>query len=147
MAVGNVSPPAWELMRVTKEALEVGIRACQAGNTVSDIGRAIEKYVRSQAAYGIVRDLCGHGVGHAVHEPPYVVNYDDLAGESWKLSPGVVLALEPMITRGNYAVKTLADGWTVVTVDGSLSAHFEHTVVITPNGPVVATRRPNEMSS
>ena len=131
-------------MRVTKEALEVGIRECRPGKTVADIGRAIESHVKAQGNYGIVRDLCGHGVGHAVHEEPYVLNFYDRGSEVWELRPGVVLALEPMITLGGYQIKTLSDGWTIVTKDGSLSAHEEHTVIITAREPIVATRRPNE---
>ncbi len=144
IAVGNISEENAKLMRVTREALERGIQACVAGNTVADIGKAVEDYVKSQGDYGIVRDLCGHGVGHAVHEEPYVLNYYDKALEVWELKPGVVLAIEPMITLGGYQVKTRPDQWTVVTTDGSWSAHFEHTVVITEDGSVVVTRRPGE---
>lgn len=133
-----------ELLRVTQEALEVGIKAARPGNTVADIGRAIEQFVKSQGDYGIVRDLVGHGVGHAVHEEPRVPNYYDKGLESWKLEPGVVIAIEPMIALGHHAIETAEDGWTVRMRDRSLCAHFEHTIVITENGNVVATRRPSE---
>ncbi len=145
VAVGKPKPEALELMRVTRESLEVGIRECVAGKTIADIGRAIENYVKSQGEYGIVRDLCGHGVGHAVHEAPFVLNYYDRKMEEWELKPGVVLALEPMITLGDWRVNTKEDDWTIVTADGSLAAHYEHTVIITDGEPVVATRRASEV--
>jgi methionyl aminopeptidase len=112
---------------------------------VADIGRAIEQYVKSQGDYGIVRDLVGHGVGHAVHEDPRVPNFYDKETEKWVLEPGVVIAIEPMIALGSYEVGTGSDGWTVVMKDESLCAHFEHTVVITESGNLVATRRPLEV--
>ena len=111
--VGRISKEARELMRVTKEALEAGIAVCRPGNTVADIGKAIEQYVHSRGSYGIVRELCGHGVGHAVHEDPYVFNYYDRSLEAWELKPGAVIAIEPMITLGGYYVKTLPDEWTI----------------------------------
>src|SRR3989339_32589 len=134
-----------ELMRVTREALEVGIGAAKPGNTVADIGRAIEQYVKSQGNYGIVRDLVGHGVGHAVHEEPRVPNYYDKDMEKWVLEPGVVIAIEPMIAISHHAIETAEDGWTVRMKDKSLCAHFEHTVIITEDGNKVATRRPAEL--
>ncbi len=134
-----------ELMRVTKEALEVGIGAAKPGNTVADIGRAIEQFVKSQGDYGIVRDLVGHGVGHAVHEEPRVPNYYDKEMENWVLEPGVVIAIEPMIAIGHHAIETAEDGWTVRMKDKSLCAHFEHTIIITEDGNQVATRRPAEL--
>jgi len=142
--VGNVPKKVQKLLLVTQEALEVGIEQCKIGNTVADIGRAIEEYVKSQGDYGIVRDLVGHGVGHEVHEEPRVPNYYDKAGEKWVLQEGTVIAIEPMITLGDYHIKTAADGWGISTTDGSLCAHFEHTVCITKKGAVVATRRPGE---
>ena len=147
VGVGSISPEAQKLLDVTREALEVGIRECVVGNTVADIGLAIERYVKSQGKYGIVRDLVGHGVGHAVHEDPRVPNYYDKSLSSWTLEPGVVIAIEPMITLGSRKVVTADDGWTILTEDKSLCAHFEHTVVITADGPIVATRRPSEISS
>lgn len=144
IVVGDVPNEAKKLVRVTREALEVGIRAAQVGNTVADIGKAVEKYVESQGEYGIVRDLVGHGVGHSLHEDPRVPNYYDKDLEQWPISEGMVLAIEPMITLGTHQVDTADDGWSIVTRDQSLSAHFEHTIIITEKGPVVATRRPGE---
>lgn len=141
--VGEVDEKIKELVGVTKKALEVGILACRLGSNVADIGRAIEDFVTPHG-YGIVRDLVGHGVGHDVHEEPHVPNYYSKEMEQWELREGVVLALEPMFTLGTYEIDTAEDGWGVVTADRSLSAHFEHTVVITADGPVVATRRPSE---
>lgn len=142
--VGKISAQTRELLRVTQESLEEGIRAIKPGNSVADIGRAIEDYIKSQGKYGVVRDLVGHGVGHAVHEAPSIPNYYDPALEYIKLKPGMVIAVEPMVSLGTWKVKTAEDGWTIVTADGSLSAHFEHTIVITKNGNTVVTRRPSE---
>jgi methionyl aminopeptidase len=144
-AVGLVGPEIEKLLRVTQESLEAGIRACVSSNTVADIGKAVEDHVKANGKYGIIRDLSGHGVGHAVHEEPFVPNYYMKSLEKWKLSPGVVLAIEPMINIGSRHVKTDEDGWTIRTEDGSLSAHFEHTVVITEGDPIVVTRRSGEM--
>ncbi|OGH77784.1 MAG: type I methionyl aminopeptidase [Candidatus Magasanikbacteria bacterium RIFOXYC2_FULL_40_16] len=144
--VGNVPEKVKQLLNVTKNALEIGIEQCQAGNNISDIGKAIENYVKP-FGYGIVRDLVGHGVGHAVHEEPRVPNFYDKEVESWRLEPGVVIAIEPMITLGGHEIKTAEDGWSISTADNSLSAHFEHTVIITENGPIVATRRPSEINN
>jgi len=142
--IGTIKKEILELLNVTKEALEVGIKAAQPGRAVSDIGKAIEHYVKSQGTYGIVRDLVGHGVGHAVHEDPRVPNYYDPKLDSVKLVPGMVIAIEPMISLGDWRIKTADDGWTIVMQDGSVCAHFEHTVVITEKGNIVATRRPDE---
>ncbi|KKW42245.1 MAG: Methionine aminopeptidase [Candidatus Magasanikbacteria bacterium GW2011_GWA2_56_11] len=144
VAVGKVPEKIQKLLRVTEQALEAGIEASRPGRTVADIGRAIEQYVYQQGRYGIVRDLVGHGVGHAVHEEPRVPNYYDEDLETWILRPGVVIAIEPMISLGSYQVKVARDGWTISTADQSLNAHFEHTIVITEDGPLVATRRPSE---
>lgn len=144
VAVGSVSKETMQLLNVTKNALEIGIERCQVGNNISDIGRAIENYIKP-FGYGIVRDLVGHGVGHSVHEDPRVPNYYDKSLDNWKLEPGVVIAIEPMITLGDYKITTAEDGWSISTADNSLSAHFEHTVVITEDGPIVATRRPKEL--
>ncbi len=140
----KISKEYRDLLEVTRISLEKGLEQCVIGNTVADIGRAIEDYVDSQGKYGIVRDLVGHGVGHAVHEEPHVANYYNEELEQWILKENVVLALEPMITLGTWRVKTANDGWSIQTADGSMSAHFEHTVIITKKGPEVITRRPNE---
>ncbi len=143
--VGDLAADARQLIEVTREALEVGIRAVRPGGTVADIGKAIETFVKSKGKYGIVRDLVGHGVGHAVHEEPRVPNYYDRDLEKWILEPGVVLALEPMITLGTHKVQTADDGWSILSTDKSLSAHFEHTIVVTEAGAQVVTRRPDEV--
>lgn len=144
VAIGSIPDKTKELMKVTQTALEVGIRAVKPGNSVASIGRAIEDYVNSAGKYGIVRDLVGHGVGHEVHEEPRVPNYYDPKLEKFILKPGMVIAIEPMIALGSYKVKTGADGWTIVMADGSLCAHYEHTVIVAEKGCVVATRRPSE---
>lgn len=145
--VGKAPKEIEKLLSVTHDALEAGIRAVKIGSTIADIGKAVEMYVKSQGNYGIIRDLVGHGVGHAVHEEPRVPNYYDSALHAWKIEPGVVIAIEPMIALGRHEVETADDGWTILTMDRSLSAHFEHTIVVTDNGPVVATRRPLEFIS
>lgn len=147
IAVGDISKERQGLMDVTAQALEAGIRACQVGNTVGDIGRAIELYVKGQGRYGIVRDLVGHGVGHGVHEEPRIPNYYEKELDSWILEPGVVIAIEPMITTGDWHIRVDGDAWTIRTADGSDAAHFEHTVIIQQGGPNVATRRPSELKS
>jgi len=141
--VGTISEDAQKLLEVTQESLFKGIEQAKAGNTVAAIGAAIENYVDPRG-YGIVRDLVGHGVGHAVHEEPRVPNFYEKELEVWVLRPGAVIAIEPMITLGTYEVETASDGWTISTLDKSLNAHFEHTIVVTESGPVVATKRPSE---
>ncbi|MCD8528251.1 MAG: type I methionyl aminopeptidase [Candidatus Pacebacteria bacterium] len=131
-AVGDIDPADRELMRVTEEALRVGIEQARAGNTTGDIGYAIESYVKNR--YGNVRTLAGHGVGYAVHEPPFVPNYGK-KGKGEPLVPGMVIAIEPMLTRGTDDVMIADDGYTYITTDGSHAAHFEHTLLITENGP------------
>ena len=143
VTVGDIDPKITQLLSVTKKSLEIGINQMQIGNTVEDIGQKIEQYIAPQG-YGIVRQLSGHGVGHGVHEDPYVPNYHDPSLEEWKIEPGVVLAIEPMITMGTHEIEVLDDDWTIVSKDRKLSAHFEHTIVVTENGPEVATRRPSE---
>lgn len=144
IAVGTVDEKTKKLMEVTKESLEKGIEAVKVGGTIADIGRAVQDYVAPHG-YGVVRDLVGHGVGHAVHEEPRVTNYYDRALEAWKIEPGVVIAIEPMITLGDYNIKVdEEDGWTIRTTDGSLAGHYEHTIAVTEDGPVVVTRRPGE---
>lgn len=143
VAVGEIPGKTQQLMDVTKKALEIGLAQVQVGNSIRDIGRAIEDYVAPQG-YGIIRDLVGHGVGHDVHEEPRVPNYDDEELQNWIIEPGVVIAIEPMITMGTHEVDVAEDGWSIITKDRSLNAHFEHTVIATEDGPKVVTRRPNE---
>jgi methionyl aminopeptidase len=144
-AVGIIPEKTKELLRVTKQALEEGIKAAQPGNTVAAIGKAIESYVKSQGKYHIVQDLVGHGVGYKLHEDPHVPNFYDPGLESIMLVPGMVIAIEPMISMGDtFEVVTKPDGWTIEMADGALCAHFEHTVIITERGNIVATRRPGE---
>ncbi len=142
--IGEMPEKVQKLVTVTKQALEEGIKAAQPGNSVAAIGRAVENYVKSQGKYGIVRDLVGHGVGHQVHEDPHIPNYYDPALESIILQPGMVIAIEPMISLGGWQVETMDDGWTIRMKDKSMCAHFEHTVIITDKGNIVATRRPGE---
>ncbi len=137
VAVGEVSEETQRLIAVTQQALRAGIKEVKPGKTVGDIAVAIEQTAK-QAGFGVVRDLVGHGVGHAVHEPPNVPNYGQ-PGTLETLRVGMVLAIEPMFTLGTHLVKFLDDGWTVVTADGSLSAHFEHTVAVTEHGSLVLT--------
>jgi len=137
-AVGKVSPEVEDLMKTCQGALDVAIRQAKKGNRVNDISAAIDKYVRPRG-YEIVRDLTGHGIGRNLHEEPQILNYND-GKKGQKLKVNMTLAIEPMITNGTYKVRTLNDNWTVVTDDGSLSAHYEHTVAITGNGPEILTR-------
>jgi len=141
--VGNVAPESKLLCDATRDALEAGIAAMVAGNRISDIGAAIEAKVAPHG-FGIVRDYVGHGIGRKLHEDPQVPNYGP---SHWgpkqknpRLMPGMVLAVEPMINLGTHEVETLPDGWTVVTADGKYSAHWEHTIAITEDGPKVLTR-------
>ncbi|MBP9760620.1 MAG: type I methionyl aminopeptidase [Candidatus Magasanikbacteria bacterium] len=143
VAVGKIPKATQQLLDVTKTSLEKGIAAMRIGGSIADIGKAVESYVVPYK-YGIVDDLVGHGVGYAVHEDPRVPNYYDHTLEKWKIEPGLVIAIEPMITAGSPRVKTAADGWSISTVDKSLSAHFEHTIVVTESDILVVTRRPHE---
>lgn len=142
--VGEADKKIKKLLAVTKESLEIGIKAAQPGSSVADIGLAIEKYVKKQGRYGIVRSLTGHGVGHDVHEEPKVPNFYDPTMKNFILQPGMVIAIEPMITLGSPHVKIGEDNWTMITADKSICAHFEHTVVIGRRGNQVITRRPGE---
>jgi methionyl aminopeptidase len=137
--VGNVSQRARRLLTVTQECLMLGIAQMQRGNHVGDIGAAVQEYAERQG-YGVVRELVGHGVGQAMHEEPQVPNYGN-RGTGVELRPGLVLAVEPMITEESPAIKILKDGWTVVTADGKLAAHFEHTIAVTDDGPKILTLR------
>lgn len=135
--VGTVSQKIERLLRVTKESLYKGVDAARVGNRINDISRAIEEHV-SREGYGIVRPYCGHGVGLAIHEDPQVPNYVG-PGPNPRLKPGMVLAIEPMVNLGDDDVDVLDDDWTVVTADGSVSAHYEFTVVVLSDGPDILT--------
>jgi methionyl aminopeptidase len=141
--VGKVAPEAQKLFEETREALEKGIAAMALGNRISDIGAAVEAHVRP-FGYGIVRDYVGHGIGKKLHEDPQVPNYGPALWSRGqpnpRLRPGMVLAIEPMVNLGTHEVEVLPDGWTVVTRDGKLSAHWEHTIAVTETGPKVLTR-------
>ena len=139
VAVGRVSEQAETLLRVTQEALEKGIEQVRLGGRVSDIGHAIQKHVEAHG-FSVVREFVGHGIGASLHEDPQIANYGE-PGRGPRLAEGMTLAIEPMVNIGRPAVKMLADGWTAVTRDGSLSAHFEHTVAVTKDGPLVLTQR------
>lgn len=136
-ACGDISKEAQALLDATKESLYQGIAQAKQGNRIGDIGHAVQEYAESRS-YSVVRDFVGHGVGAKLHEDPSVPNYGK-AGRGVRLVSGMVIAIEPMVNAGGYQVKVLEDDWTTVTLDGSLSAHFEHTVAITPNGPVIMT--------
>jgi methionyl aminopeptidase len=134
--VGKIPKASGKLLEITHEALLVGIEAAKCGNTVGDIGYAIEKFVGKK--YGIVKELSGHGVGKKIHEDPFVPNFGK-PGKGEELIPGMVIAIEPMLNIGRAAIMTLPDGYTIKTVDGSRSAHFEHTVLITEGDAEILT--------
>ena len=136
-ACGDISKEAQALLDATKESLYEGIKAAIAGNRIGDIGNAVQTYAEARN-YSVVRDFVGHGVGAKLHEDPSVPNYGT-PGRGVRLLPGMTIAIEPMITAGKYDVRVLDDDWTTVTVDGSLAAHFEHSIAITPDGPVIMT--------
>jgi methionyl aminopeptidase len=138
VAVGQVSPEAERLMQVTRQALEAGIAAARAGQRLGDVSHAIEMVARA-AGFEVVREYGGHGIGRAMHEEPRILNWGP-PGRGLRLRPGMTLALEPMLTLGDYRTRQLDDGWTVITADLSLAAHFEHTIAITENGAEVLTR-------
>ena len=135
--IGTISSDAQKLIKVTQESFFAGIEYAREGNRLSDISYAIQSYAESNGC-SVVRDLVGHGIGKKMHEDPQVPNYG-ISGRGPRLSAGMALAIEPMINQGKYAVKTLSDGWTVVTADGSLSAHYENTIVITKEAPELLT--------
>jgi methionyl aminopeptidase len=137
LPVGGVSPLDSRLLAVTRESLEIGIRQALVGNRIGDISHAIQAYVEA-AGFSVVREMVGHGVGIAMHEPPEIPNFGR-KGTGDRIKPGMTLAIEPMVNAGGFKTRTLADGWTVVTADGSRSAHFEHTVLTTDNGPEILT--------
>lgn len=136
-AVGNISEEAERLINVTKESFFRGIEYARVGNRLTDISHEIQSYVEA-SGFSVVRDFVGHGIGRVVHEDPDVPNYGR-PGRGPKLVEGMALAIEPMVNVGNYKVKTLSDEWTVVTSDGSLSAHYENTIIILPDGPEILT--------
>ena len=138
--VGKISPDAERLIRVCRESLDIGIDAARVGKRLTDISAVIQDYVESQG-FNVVRDLYGHGIGKALHEEPMLPHYGP-PGHGPVLRAGMVLTIEPMIAAGKPATKTLKDDWTVVTLDGSWAAQFEHTVAITDEGPEVLTRFP-----
>jgi methionyl aminopeptidase len=137
--VGKVPDASLRLLRVTQEALERAITQVRVGGRLSDIGHAVQSHVEAHG-YSIVREFVGHGIGERLHEDPQIPNYGD-PGRGPKLAEGMVLAIEPMVAMGRPETKVLADGWTAVTKDGSLAAHFEHTVAVAAGGPIVMTAR------
>lgn len=139
LPVGEVSDDAARLLEVTERSLDAAIEQCHAGRRLGDVGDAVESTAEA-AGYSVVREYAGHGVGRQLHEEPWIPNFGP-PGRREVLAPGMTLAIEPMVNAGGAATRTLDDEWTVVTDDGALSAHFEHTVAITGDGPQVLTRR------
>jgi methionyl aminopeptidase len=139
LAIGDVPPKVQELLDVTRESLDVAITECRAGRRLSDVSNAVQTHVERHGL-SVVRAFVGHGIGRALHEDPQIPNFGD-PGRGPQLRPGMVLAIEPMVTMGSWEVKVLDDGWTAVTRDGSLAAHFEHTIAVTEAGPEVLTSR------
>jgi len=137
LPVAAVSPSSEKLLRVTREALELGIREAVVGNRIGDISSAIQRHVETNG-FSVVREMVGHGVGSMMHEPPEIPNFGR-RGTGERIRPGMTLAIEPMVNAGGHRIRTLPDGWTVVTGDGSVSAHFEHTVLTTDQGPEILT--------
>lgn len=137
VAVGEISSEKKKLMDVTEKSLYLGIEAAKEGNRIGDIGFAVQEFVEKNG-FSVVRDLCGHGVGKFLHEDPSVPNYGK-TGVGPKLKNGMIIAIEPMVNAGRYTVKTLPDGWTVITSDGMPSAHFEHSILITNGNPEILT--------
>jgi methionyl aminopeptidase len=138
LPVGPVPPRVQELIDVTRESLDKAIVQCRVGNRIGDISHAVQMHCESHG-FGVVRSFVGHGIGRALHEEPQVPNFGD-AGRGPALKAGMVLAIEPMVTMGSWEVQVLEDGWTAVTTDGSMAAHFEDTIAITEDGPDVLTR-------
>jgi methionyl aminopeptidase len=135
--IGPIRPEAQRLLTTAWQALDVGIAMARPGVRLGDLGAAIQDVIE-RAGYGVVRDLCGHGIGRQMHEEPQVPNFGE-RGRGLKLVPGTVIAIEPMLTAGRYDTVTLDDDWTIVTADHSLAAHVEHTVAITEHGPEIMT--------
>ncbi len=138
LPVGKISPDAQRLLDVTKGSLEAGIANAVAGGHLGDISAAVQNYVESNG-FAVIREYTGHGIGRKLHEDPQVLNYGR-PGTGVRLRPGMTIAIEPMVSAGSYETRVLEDGWTVVIADGSLSAHFEHTIAITENGPEIFTK-------
>ena len=139
LAVGDVPSRVQELLDATRQSLEAGIAECRPGRRLSDVSHAIQSHVERHG-FSVVRAFVGHGIGRALHEEPQVPNFGD-PGRGPQLKPGMVLAIEPMVTMGSWEVRILDDGWTAVTRDGSLAAHFEHTIAVTESGPEVLTSK------
>ena len=140
LPVGRVGREVLELIKVTKEALKIGIKEVKPGNTFGDIGNAVQKYVESRG-FGVIRELCGHGIGKEIHEDPQILNYGR-KGTGLKIKEGMVLCLEPMVAVGDWAIARTDDGYGFKTKDGSLSCHFEHTIAVTKNKIRVLTAAP-----
>ena len=138
LAVGEVAPRVRELLDVTRDSLARAVAACWPGRRLSDISHAVQEHVEAHG-FAVVRQFVGHGIGRDLHEDPQVPNFGE-PGRGPQLKPGMVLAIEPMVTMGSWEVRVLEDRWTAVTVDGSLAAHFEHTVAVTEDGPEILTR-------
>ncbi len=139
LPVGKVAPEAERLMKVTEESLYRGIKQATDGNRLFDISHAVQNHVESNG-YSVVRDFVGHGIGRNMHEDPQIPNFGN-RGQGPRIKPGMVFAIEPMVNMGGSATVVKEDGWTAVTVDGSLSAHFEHTIAVMPDGPLILTKR------
>jgi len=137
MAIGEIPARVQELLEVTRQSLELAIVQCRPGQRLSDVSNAVQRHVEAHG-FGVVRAFVGHGIGRNLHEDPQIPNFGE-PGHGPQLKPGMVLAIEPMVTMGSFDVKILDDGWTAVTKDGSLAAHFEHTIAVTDNGPDVLT--------
>jgi len=138
IGVGRINKPAADLVKATEKSLKIGIKEIKPGSHLGDVSYAIQKYAEGKG-YSVVRDLTGHGVGYKVHEPPQIPNFGK-KGEGMLLREGMVIAIEPMVNIGNYQIKLKDDGWTIVTADGSLSAHFEHTIAVTKKGHEILTK-------
>ncbi|MBI4627417.1 MAG: type I methionyl aminopeptidase [Candidatus Rokubacteria bacterium] len=139
LALGDIPPRVRELLDATRESLERAVGECVPGRRLSDVSHAVQSHVEARG-FSVVRAFVGHGIGRALHEEPQVPNFGD-PGRGPLLQPGMVLAIEPMVTMGSWEVKILDDGWTAVTRDGSLAAHFEHTIAVMEHGPEVLTRK------
>jgi methionyl aminopeptidase len=139
LPIGEVPARVQELLEATRQSLDAGIAECRSGRRLSDVSHAIQRHVEGHG-FSVVRAFVGHGIGRALHEEPQVPNFGD-PGRGPQLKPGMVLAIEPMVTMGSWEVRILDDGWTAVTKDGSLAAHFEHTIAVTESGPEVLTSK------